>query len=800
MSKQQLIEAILSAIDAGEPIDVDLRPITDPVLRAQVEALLTIHQAAGRFRSSQHPAPTDVFQANDRWLHLVIHEKIGSGGFGQVYRAYDSMLETDVAVKILNPEKTGIDENAFLKEARLMATVRNPHVLAIHGAGRDQGIAGYWSDYLDGQILCHFLSEGVPDTEQKLEIIQQITQAVKATHNSEVVHGDIKSLNVMLQPSRGAILLDFGSSQSKQHPTDSDYSSASPVAMAPEQFNGEPATSASDVFALGLLFFEILTGRPLLHGTDMSHLQQLSMSAPEQLKKSPMSGDWYRLLTAMLQSNPKARPDVLMVEKCIHAIKTKPLKRARRIAWASFIVLLSAVTVMSLFSNWRIRQANQQTKVINDIYANTFLTVAPYKDGKNVKLTEVLQTAWENIKENKQLESEHQQNLLIQLIGTFLVLSDHDTVMQLADEYLNRLDLSLLNRVKARRYQASVYLHRKEFKSAENIYLDLLEIPTNETAVIDEQMTSLSMLFYVHMQLKDYEKIPPILQKRDELKPLSSNKLDDLARMAYNEGLYFVRLQQPQQAYEAFKKSETYYTQAYHSEHYATLTSAIMGAHALSTISAETSAQGIEEMEKVIPRMEISMGAQHSTTISGKINLAISYNQSGQPHKAVAIYEAMQADVREKFGETSRFVLGSFMPNYVGALLKSERFSEAKELLIDVIQAYRTHHPDDLESHVKAQLDLVVMYQTAKWYPDAKLAVDETVDFCQRQLSDTHRSCLRAQLIQLQTMQLMNEAGVFEQVSELYQQHVTLFGEQDPQSIAVHKYLEELQQPNPADP
>ncbi len=153
MSNTKLIDQIIEAIDQGEEITVDWENLANPEEIKQIKALLAIHRISKRINQKQESALIHQFNQGDQWMHLIIKEKIGAGGFGQVFRAFDSVLQTDVAVKFLNKSMTNIDDADFLQEARLMATVRNPHVLAIHGAAKDQGVSGYWSDYLDGEIL-----------------------------------------------------------------------------------------------------------------------------------------------------------------------------------------------------------------------------------------------------------------------------------------------------------------------------------------------------------------------------------------------------------------------------------------------------------------------------------------------------------------------------------------------------------------------------------------------------------------------------------------------------------------------
>ena len=569
MSKLSIIDQILDAIDNGKAITIDWENLANEDEKKKIKALLSVHKVSRMFKQKQSQGIENQIQTGQRWMHLVIKEKIGTGGFGQVFRAYDSVLETDVAVKFLNVENAVLDEKAFLREARLMATVRNPHVLAIHGAATDLGVSGYWSDYLDGEIL-YELIKNKPSKKIKYRIIKELTKAVKATHDNEVVHGDIKSLNVMFQENRGAILLDFGSSRSG-HTGDKEkqLTQASPIAMAPEQYAGNPGSFASDVYALGLLFYEIHCDHSIFEKLDIEFFKQHPESVYPVISDARIPKLWKKCIISMLNPVPDLRPGIDVIYSTITTIEQKPLERAKTTALALFLLMMVTVTTLSLYSQWSIRKANQEAVAINQILKKTFLTVSPYRDGRQVRLLDALLMAEDKVKESSALPDDTKQGLLTEILITSLAMNDEDVipVISLAEYILEMKPLTQLSEMTARRVLGIYYSQQKRFDLAEPELLAVTMISAETVQEYDQLMGARILLAKNALEQSEFELYLQRKAEVDALKDKTSMSSDIKAQMIMLEADFFSVTGQRKQAQNAFDQAASHFVDYYHEDH-----------------------------------------------------------------------------------------------------------------------------------------------------------------------------------------------------------------------------------------
>jgi serine/threonine-protein kinase len=211
---------------------------------------------------------TDTVLAGYRIL-----EPIGRGGMGVVYRAEEIALDRLVALKVLAPALIGQDEfrRRFLREMRIAASIEHPNILPIYRAGEDQNLLYLAMRYVDAQDLGEVLRRGGPlEVRRAVWIVDQVAQALDAAHQRGLVHRDVKPANILLTaPGTGgrehAYLVDFGVAR----PTTMDSSITSGDMIvgtlayaAPEQLTGGPVDARTDVYALGCVLHECLTGRP----------------------------------------------------------------------------------------------------------------------------------------------------------------------------------------------------------------------------------------------------------------------------------------------------------------------------------------------------------------------------------------------------------------------------------------------------------------------------------------------------------------------------------------------------------
>ena len=200
-----------------------------------------------------------------------IEAELGGGSFGTVFRARDLTLDREVALKVLRPGSP-IPAAALLAEARAAAALNHPNVCAIHAVDSSLGAPMIVMEYVAGRPLSGFLMTGPLARQQAAGLCRQVALGMAAAHAQGVVHGDLKPANILVTPDGTVKIVDFGmarrstsSAQAEKtvlwDPGPAGGISGTPAYMAPEQARGEPATAASDVFSLGVMLYELVTGR-----------------------------------------------------------------------------------------------------------------------------------------------------------------------------------------------------------------------------------------------------------------------------------------------------------------------------------------------------------------------------------------------------------------------------------------------------------------------------------------------------------------------------------------------------------
>ena len=195
-----------------------------------------------------------------RWGQLEILEPIGEGAFGEIFRARDPNLDREVALK-LRHAGPGDADNAgrrLLDEARRLARIRHPNVVAVYGADLCAGRVGIWTELIDGANLEQRLAaDGPLGAGEAISIGLDLCRALAAIHAVGLVHGDVKTANVLRERGGRIVLGDLGSATE----AGATPITGSPATLAPEVLAGGPATPGADLYSLGVLLFQLLSGR-----------------------------------------------------------------------------------------------------------------------------------------------------------------------------------------------------------------------------------------------------------------------------------------------------------------------------------------------------------------------------------------------------------------------------------------------------------------------------------------------------------------------------------------------------------
>jgi serine/threonine protein kinase len=243
--------------------DSALRIEVESLLACEAEAAACLDKPAINFAAeslAREGAGLSVGRMLGRYQLLSL---VGRGGMGDVYCAVDSQLNRLVAVKILPPYLVNDLErsNRFEQEARTIAALNHPHICILHDAGHDAGTYYLVFEYLVGELLSDRLCRGAVQLPDALEYAIQIAEALEHAHEQGIVHHDLKPQNIMLTKT-GVKLLDFGIAELRYPDEPASSDAGTPAYMAPEQIEGRPTDARTDIFAFGMMTYEVITGRP----------------------------------------------------------------------------------------------------------------------------------------------------------------------------------------------------------------------------------------------------------------------------------------------------------------------------------------------------------------------------------------------------------------------------------------------------------------------------------------------------------------------------------------------------------
>jgi serine/threonine-protein kinase len=216
--------------------------------------------------------------------------KIGQGAMGEVFKAHDPILNRDVAIKTMSAAIGADDElrKRFHREAQSAARLNHPNIITVYDFGEEQGKIYMAMELLEGHDLKDVIGRHTPLTlEQKVTLIEQITEGLAFAHAKDVVHRDLKPANIHIQPNGQVKIMDFGLAKlASSDMTRAGMIMGTPNYMSPEQVRGEKADSRSDVFSLGAVFYELLANRKPFEADSLhAVLFQVMQNEPEALMK-----------------------------------------------------------------------------------------------------------------------------------------------------------------------------------------------------------------------------------------------------------------------------------------------------------------------------------------------------------------------------------------------------------------------------------------------------------------------------------------------------------------------------------
>ncbi len=255
---------------------------------------------------------------------------LGAGGMGEVYRARDTRLNREVAIKVL-PELFATDPERlarFEREAQVLASLNHPHIAQIYGLEESGSVRALIMELVDGETLADLIARGPVAPDQALPIARQISEALEAAHDAGIIHRDLKPANIKVRPDGTVKVLDFGLAKAfdpvasgpavgvQNSPTVTSPMMTgrgiilgTAAYMAPEQARGRPVDKRADIWAFGVVLYEMLTGERAFNGDDPSDVLAAVLRQDIDWTKLPPStpASIRRLLQRCLERDPKRR-------------------------------------------------------------------------------------------------------------------------------------------------------------------------------------------------------------------------------------------------------------------------------------------------------------------------------------------------------------------------------------------------------------------------------------------------------------------------------------------------------------
>ena len=281
--------------------------------RARPGALIDAHDRAGNFldapiaeRASELLAEKSArsipaIAAGQDILGYRVLSEIGSGGMGVVVKAEDPVLQRPVALKLLAPERLGgASMSRLIREARAASSLNHPNIVTIHGVLQSETIVAIVMEFVDGHSLREICAEPLPYAEAT-PIVRQIALALAAAHEAGIIHRDVKPENVVVRSDGYIKVVDFGLARNvtlADSVTSKSITAGTLRYMSPEQLRGERLTPASDMFSLGLILYEITSGKhPFAAGSALDTAWAITHQtpAPPSLKDRISPPGWKAL-------------------------------------------------------------------------------------------------------------------------------------------------------------------------------------------------------------------------------------------------------------------------------------------------------------------------------------------------------------------------------------------------------------------------------------------------------------------------------------------------------------------------
>jgi predicted Ser/Thr protein kinase len=320
---QKLIDDAIDGIADGEPVDWDALDDQAPDDERELLRILHLLSDIGKIHHTedQGEATAPMLQApvsgdpmattrdeSEPWGRYRLRQRIGEGSFGSVYRAWDSQLEREIAIKILKDRDADL-----LREAQMLAKLDHPNVVRVLEVAEHDGRMGLCMEFVQGETLeARLQSQGTLNADEAVLVGLDVCRALSAVHAAGFVHRDIKARNVMRARDGRIVLMDFGTvRQTEQLKARGAIGMAgTPLYMAPEVLADAPASGVSDVYSVGVLLYRLVTNAYPVEGASMKELRAAHMQGRRARlsdRRSNLPTAFIQVIETALAADPGAR-------------------------------------------------------------------------------------------------------------------------------------------------------------------------------------------------------------------------------------------------------------------------------------------------------------------------------------------------------------------------------------------------------------------------------------------------------------------------------------------------------------
>jgi len=295
-------------------VDVEFRDVSRRLSNIQTRISM-VQSGAGQQTpgTAAHQQPTAVMELVDSSVgqRFRLEKELGRGDMGVVYKAHDTQLDRPVAIKYLGALVDGSDEyrERFLREAKAAAKVNHPNIVGIYDIGTEQGKVFIAMEYVEGPNLHQYLKrKGRLEPREAVNIIGQACSALEEIHKAGIVHRDIKPDNILVASGGLVKLMDFGLAKSDgKRLTGTNVVMGTPCYMSPEQALGKTADLRADIYAIGLVLHELLTGSIVFSEGDVLQRQVKETPPPPSAAAEGVPPLLDKIVMKCLAKNPEER-------------------------------------------------------------------------------------------------------------------------------------------------------------------------------------------------------------------------------------------------------------------------------------------------------------------------------------------------------------------------------------------------------------------------------------------------------------------------------------------------------------